>query len=154
MRTPTHTLHASQSHSGWDRSREAVLSVPPGTTIELDVADASGGQLGPDSVAEALTDMDMGRVNPTTGPVRVEGAMPGDALQVRIHELRPSGWGWTGLIPGFGSWLETSPRPRSRTGTISRRALSRPPSVTSRASPSARSPERSASLPLSLARTA
>ncbi len=111
MRTPTHTLHASQSHSGWDRSREAVLSVPPGTTIELDVADASGGQLGPDSVAEALTDMDMGRVNPTTGPVRVEGAMPGDALQVRIHELRPSGWGWTGLIPGFGLLAGDFPEP-------------------------------------------
>jgi acetamidase/formamidase len=32
----------------------------------------------------------------------VEGARPGDALKVTIHSFRPSGWGWTGNIPGFG----------------------------------------------------
>jgi acetamidase/formamidase len=34
--------------------------------------------------------------------VFVRGAQPGDVLAVEILELRPHGWGWTAIIPGFG----------------------------------------------------
>jgi acetamidase/formamidase len=37
-----------------------------------------------------------------TGPVYIDGAQPGDALKVTVLSFRPSGWGWTGNIPGFG----------------------------------------------------
>jgi acetamidase/formamidase len=37
-----------------------------------------------------------------TGPVLVDGAQPGDALKVTIQGFRPSGWGWSANIPGFG----------------------------------------------------
>lgn len=114
MSLPTHTLHADRSHSGWDRTLEPALRVPPSTTVALEVADSSGGQLAPDSSADALTRMDMARVNPTTGPVLVEGAQPGDALRVRIDELRGSGWGWTGVIPGFGLLADDFPEPALR----------------------------------------
>ena len=42
------------------------------------------------------------KVNPVTGPVHVDGAAPGDALKITLHEFAPSGWGWTANIPGFG----------------------------------------------------
>ncbi|HCB1965551.1 TPA: acetamidase/formamidase family protein, partial [Klebsiella pneumoniae] len=32
----------------------------------------------------------------------VEGAQPGDALKVTLESFRPSGFGWTANIPGFG----------------------------------------------------
>ena len=38
--------------------------------------------------------------------------MPGDALKVTILELRPSGWGWTGNIPGFGLLTDQFPNAR------------------------------------------
>jgi len=36
------------------------------------------------------------------GPIFVEGAQPGDALQITVLELTPLGWGWSGLLPDFG----------------------------------------------------
>ena len=47
-----------------------------------------------------------------TGPVWIDGAMPGDALKVTILALRPSGWGWTGNIPGFGLLTDQFPDAR------------------------------------------
>jgi acetamidase/formamidase len=32
----------------------------------------------------------------------VKGAKPGYVLQVDIIDLHPTGWGWTGIIPGLG----------------------------------------------------
>jgi acetamidase/formamidase len=55
--------------------------------------------------------LDFGRVNPVTGPVRVDGAEPGDALKVRIESFTPSGWGWTAVIPGFGLLADQFPEP-------------------------------------------
>src|SRR6185312_6667307 len=46
--------------------------------------------------------LDFAKVNPVTGPVFIDGARPGDALKVTIHEFKPSGVGWTANIPGFG----------------------------------------------------
>jgi len=49
----------------------------------------------------------------------VDGAKPGDALKVTVLSFKPSGWGWTGNIPGFGlCWPTSSPTPRPAiTGT-------------------------------------
>jgi acetamidase/formamidase len=111
MITPAHTVHAGQCHSGWDRELAPVLTVSPGETVSMEISDASGGQLDPSSPAAALTTFDMGKINPTTGPIYVEGAKPGDALRIRIDELHPSGWGWTGIIPDFGLLAEDFPEP-------------------------------------------
>ena len=39
--------------------------------------------------------LDFGRVNPVTGPFRVEGARPGDALVIDILDVSVGTWGWT-----------------------------------------------------------
>ena len=41
----------------------------------------------------------------------VEGARPGDALQVDILAIEPGSYGWTGLIPGFGLLADQFPDP-------------------------------------------
>ncbi len=97
-----HTLHSHQGHIGWNNSFPPVLTVAPGETIIFEVAEASGGQLSPTSVLADVTRLDFGKVNPVTGPVLVDGARPGDALKVTLVSFRPSGWGWTANIPGFG----------------------------------------------------
>jgi hypothetical protein len=45
------TLHHRDGHHGWDRDRPPQVEVEPGTTLELVLADAFGGQLGPDATA-------------------------------------------------------------------------------------------------------
>src|SRR4051812_32310663 len=102
MASNSHRLSSEQIHYGWDNSIEPALTVRPGDTIEFETVDASGGQLTKDSTAADVARVDFARVNPVTGPVFVDGAEPGDALKVTILRFQPSGWGWTGNIPGFG----------------------------------------------------
>ncbi len=106
-----HTIHSAHHHFGWDNANEPVLTVAPGDTVEFDTVDASGGQLSPESSVADVLGLDFGRVNPVTGPVRVDGAEPGDALKVRIESFTPSGWGWTAVIPGFGLLADQFPEP-------------------------------------------
>ncbi len=97
-----HTIHGRHHHYGWDNSNLPVLTVAPGDSVAFEVVDASGGQLSPSSGVAEVAALDFGKINPVTGPVYVDGAEPGDALKVTIESFRPSGWGWTAIIPGFG----------------------------------------------------
>jgi acetamidase/formamidase len=103
------TIH--QRHLGWDRTLPPVATVPPGTVLSFDVADASGGQLTAASSAEDVLRIDTAAVNPVSGPVHIEGAEPGDALRVELLGFEPSGWGWTAILPGFGLLAEDFPDP-------------------------------------------
>jgi len=77
--------------------------------MHFECIDASGGQLSKDSSAADLAGLSFERVNPVTGPVHVDGAMPGDVLKITIEEFTPSGWGWTANIPGFGLLADQFP---------------------------------------------
>jgi acetamidase/formamidase len=116
-----HSLHhvsRESAHLGWDNSIPPVLEVDSGETIELEVADASGGQLDRDSRLDAVAALDFARVNPVTGPVFVRGARPGDVLAVEILELRPRDWGWTAIIPGFGLLADEFTEPWLRVSEV------------------------------------
>lgn len=106
-----HTIHGAQHHFGWDHAIPPVLTIAPGTTIEFECLDASGGQLTKDSTLADVGALDFGKVNPVTGPVFIDGAAPGDAVKVTIHEFKPSGFGWTANIPGFGLLAEQFTEP-------------------------------------------
>ncbi|MDX8441777.1 acetamidase/formamidase family protein [Mesorhizobium australafricanum] len=97
-----YTIHGRHHHFGWDNSFAPVERVAPGSTIEFQCLDSAGGQLKADSTVADVTKLDFAAVNPVTGPIFVEGAEPGDALKVTIETFKPSGFGWTANIPGFG----------------------------------------------------
>ena len=100
------TIHDTHRHYAWDSTIPPVATAAPGDTLTLTVRDAWDGVITPDSDVSILqTDMS-GRVNPVTGPIYVDGAQPGDTLVVTLEGYRPSGWGWTANIPGFGLLTE------------------------------------------------
>ena len=107
-----HTIHRDHIHHGWNNAFAPCLRIAPGESVEFQTIDASSGQLTKTSTAADLEKLDLGRVNPVTGPVWIDGATPGDALKVTILSLRPSGWGWTGNIPGFGLLADQFPAAR------------------------------------------
>ena len=76
--------------------------IEPGSTILFHCLDSSAGQFSPSSTVADVSTLDFGRVNPVSGPIYVEGAEPGDALEITIDSFAPSGWGWTANIPGLG----------------------------------------------------
>jgi acetamidase/formamidase len=98
----SHTIHRHQHHHGWNNAIPPALTVAPGETVTFATVDSSGGQLSVSSTVADVARLDFAKVNPVSGPVWVDGAEPGDALVVRIEGFRPSGWGWTANIPGFG----------------------------------------------------
>ncbi len=104
-----HTIHRAHIHHGWDNAFAPRLRIAPGESIEFETIDASSGQLNRTSTAADLAKLDLARVNPVTGPVYIEGAQPGDALKVTVLSFKPSGWGWTGNIPGFGLLTDQFP---------------------------------------------
>ncbi|WP_120632242.1 acetamidase/formamidase family protein [Ruegeria sp. EL01] len=98
----SYTIHNHQHHFGWDNSFVPVETVAPGSTIEFHCVDSSAGQLTSDSTVKDVETLDFGKINPVNGPIFVEGAEPGDALKITIDSFKPSGFGWTANIPGFG----------------------------------------------------
>lgn len=107
----SYTIHDHQHHFGWDNSFVPVETVAPGTTIEFQCVDSSAGQLTADSTVGDVATLDFGKINPVTGPIFVEGAQPGDALKITIDSFKPSGFGWTANIPGFGLLADQFPDP-------------------------------------------
>ena len=97
-----YTIHGRHHHFGWDNRNAPAQRVAPGSTIEFECLDASGGQLTPESTLADVSALDFARLNPVTGPIYVDGAEPGDALKITIEAFKPSGFGWTACIPGFG----------------------------------------------------
>lgn len=95
-------IHRDQWHLAWDNSIAPLATIPSGGTINFDLLDASCGQIGQQSTVEAIHTLDFSRVDQVNGPIFVEGALPGDTLEVEFLDLQPAEWGWTAIIPGFG----------------------------------------------------
>ena len=98
-------------HYAWDRDLAPALTLDGSGTVELDLLDSGAGQFDASSTHASLASLDLGRVNPVTGPIVVRGAEPGDALLVRVRELSTASWGWSANIPGFGLLAEDFPDP-------------------------------------------
>lgn len=92
----------TRQHFGWDNTIAPVLIATPGETVEFETIDAGGGQIDRQSTVEDIARFDFSKINPAFGPVYIDGAEPGDALEVTIIQLETQGWGWTANIPGFG----------------------------------------------------
>lgn len=98
----SYTIHCQHRHFVWDNAIPPVKTVASGEALTFEIMDAWDGQLTSKSTVDDISKGDPARVNPVTGPVFIDGAQPGDTLAVRIEAYKPSGWGWTANIPGFG----------------------------------------------------
>jgi acetamidase/formamidase len=97
-----HTLSAGPTHSVWDRSLEPRLHIHSGDEVHFECVDASGGQVHPDMTADEFQLIDRTRIHALTGPVFVDGAEPGDVLEIDVLFTQHRGWGWSSVIPGLG----------------------------------------------------
>ncbi len=83
-RTPSQfcaCVRARSSASRRRRSRSSVSSPPDRRWTEV---------------------IDVRAINAVTGPVFIEGVMPGDAVSVEVLAIEPRDWAWNAAIPGFG----------------------------------------------------
>ncbi len=97
-----HSLSAIPTHSRWNRRLQPRLVVAPGDTVRLECQDASGAQVRPGMTLPEYLSIDRDRIHALTGPIFVEGAEPGDVLQIDVLEVTHKGWGWSSVIAGLG----------------------------------------------------
>jgi acetamidase/formamidase len=97
-----HTLSAEPTHSRWNRALQPRLRIAPGDTVRMECLDASGAQVHPAMTVAGFLAIDRGRIHALTGPIYVQGAEPGDVLQIDVLEVAHKGWGWSSVTPGLG----------------------------------------------------
>ena len=105
----THYLPDERVHYTWDTGHEAVLGIESGDTVVVWTREVADNQITPESDSSAIDAIDWDRVYPLAGPIAVAGAEPGDTLAVEILDIHTQGWGWSGIIAGFGLLPEDFP---------------------------------------------
>ena len=71
-----HYLQAENVHCKWDVGNDPQLVIDSGDTVILWTRDVSDNQVGPDSDASALANLDWDRAYPLTGPIAVSVQSP------------------------------------------------------------------------------
>ena len=94
MSTETTLSHESALHTSWSRDHPPGLRVESGTVVEFDCLNDSGPHITPETESSDLPDTEFVGHH-LTGPVAVEGAKPGDVLQVDIVDVAVDDWGYT-----------------------------------------------------------
>ncbi len=88
-------------HNRWHPDIPPVVSVRPGAVFRVECIDWTGGQIGNNDSANDIRDVDLLQVHYLSGPIRVEGAEPGDLLVVDILDIGPlpgMQWGFNGIF--------------------------------------------------------
>jgi len=96
-----HTVSADQTTFAFRPDAEPALRVRPGEIVRFATSSepiervfAAG--------ADWVQAIDTCAINAITGPVFIEGVMPGDAVSVEVLAIDPLDWAWNAAIPGFG----------------------------------------------------
>mgnify|MGYP001269975962 CR=1 FL=1 len=96
-----------------------------GDMIVYHTRDALDTKFTLDSIPADLATVDLGLVHPMTGPVHINGAQRGDAIEVEIVDIVPDQYGYTVIAPGFGFLRDIFTEPHivnwrlTRTGAVS-----------------------------------
>src|SRR5215204_2709239 len=98
-------------HNRWHPDIPPIVRCQPGDEVVLETRDAFDGQMGPDATLDTVAAPDLDVVHPLTGPVHVQGAEPGDLLEVEILGVEPDRYGYTVQVPGFGFLRDMFPEP-------------------------------------------
>lgn len=92
----------SKGHNRWHPDIPAIARVDEGQVIALETRDAFDGQVTPQCTAAEAGRFSMGRIHPLTGPIWINGAEPGDILEVDILKVETQPFAFTLQGPKFG----------------------------------------------------
>jgi acetamidase/formamidase len=109
-----HVIDATRIHHAWDRTLDPVLSIQSGDSVHYDIPMAGDGQVEFGATFEECR-FDFDTIYNLSGPLVIEGAEPGDSLQVEIIRLTPGSWGWCAFLPELGLLADDFPAGYVRT---------------------------------------
>jgi len=91
-----------RGHNRWHPDIPPVVTVEPGQVVAMETLGSMDAPVGWETTADDVRRSNGRLVHPLTGPVYVEGAEPGDILEVKVVEVVPEPFGFTLQIPGLG----------------------------------------------------
>lgn len=94
----SYTLSKDQKAFAFDASIPHVLEIESGDTVTFETGDVAYERLSKGETVEAIG---LENFNAVTGPVRVKGAEPGDALKIEIVDVQVTR-AWSVWLPDFG----------------------------------------------------
>lgn len=110
-RSKTLAQEPETGHNRWHPDIPPVIWCDPGEEVILETRDAFDGQMGRDVSLDTVAGANLNRLHPLTGPVYVEGAEPGDLLDIEILDIESESYGYTVQVPGFGFLRDQFPEP-------------------------------------------
>ena len=91
-----------KGHNRWHPDIPPALRVQQGEEVVMETRDGLDLQITPATVSSDLDKVVLSSSHALTGPVHVEGAEPGDLLEVTVLRIEPGSFGFTTILPGFG----------------------------------------------------
>ncbi len=110
-KTGTHCVDDKNCFNRYHPNIPPAAKANPDDMIILHTRDALDTGFRLDSTADDLATVDLGLVHPMTGPVYINGAKRGDALEVELIDIAPDEYGYTVIAPGFGFLRDVFPDP-------------------------------------------
>ena len=101
-KTGDHCVDDKNCFNRYHPAIPAVANANVGDLIVLHTRDALDAEFTLNSIPDDLATVDLGLVHPMTGPVSINGAKRGDAIEVEIVDITPDEYGYTVIAPGFG----------------------------------------------------
>ena len=93
-------IHNTQVIYAMDAAHPPVLRVNSGSAVVFETCDCFQNQI--TSETQSVDSVNWEQINPATGPLFVEGAVPGDVLKVEILNITIADQGVMAAIPGAG----------------------------------------------------
>lgn len=82
-------------HYKWSKNNKPIARIPQDEMVRLEIPDCFVNQLNESSTLEDLYRVDPASIDGASGPLWIEGAEPGDTLEVDIQEVKSGSWGWS-----------------------------------------------------------
>ena len=95
----------------WHPDIPPVTRCEPGEEVILETRDAFDGQFGPETSLDVVGAPNLDVLHPLTGPVYIDGAEPGDLLDIEILAVESDRYGYAVQVPGFGFLRDVFPEP-------------------------------------------
>jgi len=88
-------------HNRWHPDIPFVGAIKDGEVVKIECLDWTGGQIKNDDSADDVKNVDLTKIHYLSGPFEIEGAGPGDVLELEIQDVQPFQdqlWGFTGVF--------------------------------------------------------
>jgi len=89
-------------HYKWSKNNKPIARVNQGETVHLKMPDCFANQLTENSDISDFSKLDHTLLDGASGPIWIEGAEPGDTLEIDIDEVKPGPWGCSMSEGHFG----------------------------------------------------